>query len=189
MGKHRVRAAVQIEDGSPPEDRRTLDLLYSATYEELRRLASSVRRNSPGLSISPTTLVHKAWVKLAATPGVAATSCVHFKRIAARAMRQVLVEAARWKHAEKRGGRDVAFVTLDDSIASDSTPEQFLALDAALHELARVSPREAQMVEYRFFGGLELAEIAEELKVSEATVFRDLRTARARLANLLAEAS
>src|SRR5690349_20446287 len=86
---------------SSPADRRALDLLYSATYEELRRLASQVRRGSPGLSISPTTLVHKAWVKLAATPGVAATSREHFKRIAGRAMREVLVEAARWKYAQK----------------------------------------------------------------------------------------
>jgi hypothetical protein len=113
-------------------NRRALDQLYSATYEELRRLASSVRRGSPGISLSPTTLVNEAWSKLAASPGFVSTSRLHFKRIAARAMRQVLVEAARRKSADKRGGREAVFVTLDEAVAAaESTPGEFLALDAA----------------------------------------------------------
>jgi RNA polymerase sigma factor (TIGR02999 family) len=172
------------------EERRALDLLYSTTYEELRRLASRVRRGSPGLSLSATTLVNEAWAKLAGSPGVASTSRLHFKRIAARAMRQVLVEAARRKHAHKRGGRDVAFVTLDESIHGSEVPgsssaDEVLALDAALEELARLQPRQACMVEVRFFGGLDVVETAELLQVSEATVLRDWRAVKAWLANTL----
>jgi RNA polymerase sigma-70 factor, ECF subfamily len=90
-------------DGTP-EQRRALDRLFSLTYEELRRLASSVRRSDPGATLSPTTMVNEAWVKLAKSPQFASTSPLHFKRIAARAMRQVLVEAARRRNASKRGG-------------------------------------------------------------------------------------
>src|SRR5689334_6881272 len=92
-------------------DRQALDHLFSVTYEELRRLASSVKRDDPRASLSPTTLVNEAWVKLAASPAFRSTSPLHFKRIAARAMRQVLVEAARRRHAAKRGGTDTTFVT------------------------------------------------------------------------------
>jgi RNA polymerase sigma factor (TIGR02999 family) len=168
------------------DERRALDELYSATYEELRRLAASVRRGSPALTLSPTTLVNEAWAKLAATPAVAATSPLHFKRIAARAMRQVLVEAARRRYASKRGGRAVAFVTLDESVAQGgTTPGEILALDAALDELARLEPRQAHIVECRFFGGLDIAETARLLKVSEATVQRDWRVVKAWLARAI----
>jgi RNA polymerase sigma factor (TIGR02999 family) len=166
-------------------DRRALDDLFSATYEELRRLAATVRRNDPSATLSPTALVNEAWLKLAASPQVAQTSPLHFKRIAARAMRQVLVEAARRRGAEKRGGGD-ALVTFDESIAdAPSQPtcaDELLALDAALDDLARMHPRQALLVESRFFGGFDLAETAELLQVSESTALRDWRAARAWLA-------
>ena len=79
----------------PTASRQALDQLFSVTYEELRRLASSVRRGDPSATLSPTALVNEAWLKLAKSPDVGATSRLHFKRIAARAMRQLLVEAAR----------------------------------------------------------------------------------------------
>ena len=180
---------VFIAEGATAEERRSLDALYSAAYEELRRLAASVKRGSPALTLSPTTLVNEAWAKLAATPAVAATSPLHFKRIAARAMRQVLVDAARRRYAAKRGGRGLAFVTLDDSIAAGTTPGQILALDAALEELERLEPRQAQVVECRFFGGLDVAETARMLRVSEATVQRDWRVVKAWLARTLRDAS
>ena len=97
------------------EDRRTLDHLFSVTYEELRRLASTVKRGDPSATLNPTALVNEAWVKLAQSPRFAATSPLYFKRIAARAMRQVLVEAARRRHADKRGGPGAAMVTFDES--------------------------------------------------------------------------
>jgi len=85
-------------------DRRALDHVFSVTYEELRRLASSVRRSDPNASLSPTTLVNEAWLKLRNSPRLAGLARLHFKRIAARAMRQVLIEAARRRKAHKRGG-------------------------------------------------------------------------------------
>src|SRR5262252_3479123 len=106
----------QEEFGGTPEDRRTLDYLFSATYEELRRLASTVKRSDRSATLNPTALVNEAWLKLAASPAFSTTSPVHFKRIAARAMRQVLVEAARRRHANKRGGGEAMLITFDDSI-------------------------------------------------------------------------
>ncbi len=163
-------------------DRRALDLVFSEAYEELRRLASSVRSGDPSATLSPTALVNEAWLKLAGSPHVAHTSPLHFKRIAARAMRQVLIEAARRRQADKRGG-GVVFVTFEDSMGETSTAaDELLALDDALDALARLSPRQAMLVEARFFGGLELKETAELLAVSEATIVRDWRAARAWLA-------
>ena len=86
-------------------ERADLDYLFSVTYEELRRLASTVRRGDPSATLNPTALVNEAWLKLAGYPQASNTSRLHFKRIAARAMRQVLVEAARRRNAGKRGGR------------------------------------------------------------------------------------
>jgi RNA polymerase sigma-70 factor, ECF subfamily len=160
--------------GTTPEERRALDRLFSETYEELRRLASSVRRGDPSATLNPTALVNEAWLKLANSPEIASTSRLHFKRIAARAMRQVLVEAARRRNARKRGGPDGAQLGND-----------LVALDAALEELARVNPRQATMVECRFFGGLDIPETAELLEISEATVLRDWRAVKAWLANEL----
>lgn len=170
----------------PPPAAARLDELFSATYEELRRLAWSVRREDPGATITATALVHEAWLKLAASRALDPESRLHFKRIAARAMRQVLVEAARHRTAGKRGGGDAVVVTLDDSLAGGTgTADELLALDAALDALAVLEPRQAQMVECRFFGGLSVAETAELLGVSEATVLRDWRSSRAWLAREL----
>jgi RNA polymerase sigma factor (TIGR02999 family) len=179
---HRVAPAVRSKP--PMTERRALDDLFSAAYEELRRLAASVRRNDPAATLSPTALVNEAWLKLADSPAVADTSPLHFKRIAARAMRQVLVEAARRRTADKRGG-GVAVVTFDDAIGSVTTADDVLGLDAALEALAKLEPRQALMVESRFFGGLDVAETAQLLDVSEATVLRDWRAAKAWLSREL----
>jgi RNA polymerase sigma factor (TIGR02999 family) len=173
-----------------PEERQEIDYLFSVTYEELRRLASTVRRGDPSATLSPTVLVNGAWLKLAASPRFAATSRLHFKRIAARAMRQLLIEAARRRHARKRGGDDNLNVTFDDSVQEAvSTGDELLALDTALADLARINPRQALMVESRFFGGLDTLETAELLGVSEATILRDWRAAKAWLAHELRQSS
>jgi RNA polymerase sigma factor (TIGR02999 family) len=173
----------QLGDGldgwEAAEDRRTLDHLFSVTYEELRRLASTVKRGDPSATLNPTALVNETWVKLAQSPPFAAISPLYFKRIAARAMRQVLVEAARRRHADKRGGPGAILVTFDESLTPVASEAELLGLDAALDELSRVHPRQAMMVESRFFGGLEIAEIASLLEVSEATILRDWRAAKA----------
>ena len=172
----------------PGPDRRALDDLFTAAYEELRRLASAVRRDDPNATISPTALVNEAWLKLADSPAIAETSPLHFKRIAARAMRQVLVEAARRRNADKRGGGE-AVVTFDDAMAGLTTAGDVLGLDAALEALAQIAPRQAQMVEARFFGGLDVTETATLLGISEATVLRDWRAAKAWLARELRQRS
>jgi RNA polymerase sigma-70 factor, ECF subfamily len=162
-------------------DEAALAHLFSSTYEELRRLASSVRRRDPNATLSPTDLVHEAWLKLASSPGFIPTSKLHFKRIAARAMRQVLIEAARRRSSQKRGGPEtVVFSTDAQELPVDH--EHILALDAALTDLARVDPQQAQLVEGRFFGGLDVAEMAELLGCSESKVLRDWRAAKAWLA-------
>lgn len=169
------------------DDRASLDHLFSLAYEELHRLARSVRTPTDGETLSPTALVHEAWLRMAGTPELGSLGQTHFKRVAARAMRQVLVDAARRRDAAKRGGRRVN-VTLDEGVAGAHPPVvELLALDEALTELARMSPRQASLVEARFFGGLEMGEVAEALAVSEATATRDWRAARAWLSGRLSE--
>jgi RNA polymerase sigma factor (TIGR02999 family) len=171
-----------VDDGTGS---RSVDDLFSAAYEELRRLAAAVRRDDRRATVSPTTLVNEAWIKLSKTPQFRACSHLHFRRVVARAMRQVLVEAARRRHAQKRGGGSL-FVTFDETvIGALRDSDDLLSLDGALDDLARISPRQAEMVEYRFFGGLEVAEVAELLGISEATVLRDWRAAKAWLASEL----
>jgi RNA polymerase sigma factor (TIGR02999 family) len=173
----------------PSVDRQALDHLFSVTYEELRRLASSVRRGDPSATLSPTALVNEAWLKLAGSPQLAATSRLHFKRIAARAMRQLLVEAARRRNADKRNGGAEVTVTFDESVRREPTGSRdLLALNDALEQLARMNPRQAVMVESRFFGGLDIPEAASLLNISEATVQRDWRAAKAWLAQELRRA-
>lgn len=166
-------------------DRGALDRIFVATYDELRRLASAIRQGDDSATLTPTALVHEAWLKLAGSLSIAPTSRLHFKRIAARAMRQVLVEAARRRKAEKRGG-EAAMVTFDEDAGYPATSaDELLLLDAALQDLARVNARQAIMVESRFFGGLDVAETAKLLQVSEATVLRDWRAAKAWLSSEL----
>jgi RNA polymerase sigma factor (TIGR02999 family) len=147
-----------------------------------------VRRSDAHTPLSPTTLVNQAWLKLAASPRFRAMSHLHFKRIAARAMRQVLVEAARRRRSQKHGG-GIAFLGLDDDMtARVDGVGALLALDVALADLSRLHPRQADTVECRFFGGFDVAETAELLGVSEATVLRDWRAAKAWLAQELRRA-
>jgi RNA polymerase sigma factor (TIGR02999 family) len=165
-------------------ERGDLDLLFSAAYEELRRLASTVKRSDRSATLNPTALVNEAWIKLAGSPEFGATSRLHFKRIAARAMRQVLVEAARRRDSGKRKG-SLGLITFHESMAPVDCERQMVELDSALDELAKARPRQAMIVESRFFGGLEVPEVAELLEVSEATVLRDWRAARAWLSQAL----
>src|SRR3982751_3514517 len=137
-----VPPPVECDALLPVIGREALDDLFSVTYEELRRLASSVRRSDPGATLSPTGLVNQAWLKLATSPVFRSASHLHFKRIAARAMRQILIEASRRRRAAKRGGRDVCMVIFDETVnQAAATGRELLALDAALDDLARIHPR------------------------------------------------
>jgi RNA polymerase sigma factor (TIGR02999 family) len=160
---------------------RPVNELFSLTYEELRRLASSARRREANPAITTTALVHEAWVKLKGLPDLASES--HFKSIAAKAMRQVLVDEARRRNARKRGGGEINLVPLNEAQDIVSCDKELLALDDCLKELAEMNPRQAQIVENLFFGGLSAAEIAGLLDVSESTIQRDWRAAKAWLAS------
>jgi RNA polymerase sigma factor (TIGR02999 family) len=192
---------------SPAMARQGMDEVFSLVYEELRRLASLVRRNEINATINSTALVHEAWLKLKDSPQLAEKETAHFKAVAAKAMRQVLVEQVRRRGARKRGGSgEAVVVALDDLRAepsADMTPAgpafqsksmeplgmvrgaQLLELDQLLNELSLLSPRQAQIVENRFFGGLNVSETASVLGVSESSVEREWRAARAWLATKL----
>jgi RNA polymerase sigma factor (TIGR02999 family) len=163
------------------QERESFDEQFSLVYEELRRLAAGVLRSEQPGKVTPTTLVHEAWLKLAHYPQVAETSPLHFRRIAARAMRQVLVDMARKRHAARRRDENL-LVTFDEFLPGKEPllhPRDILALDQALDDLSRVSARQAALVEGRFFGGLEIGELAQMLEISESTVSREWRSARA----------
>jgi RNA polymerase sigma factor (TIGR02999 family) len=185
--KHPAHVSGRADDIASPSQRRELDRIFSLVYEELRRLAALVRRNDPCAKVSSTTLVHEAWLKLKDSPRLADTSIPHFKAIAARAMRQVLVDAARKRIAQKRGGNDEAFqVTLDESVGlNPSSDVELIELDRAMEKLAQMNSRQAQVVECRFFGGLNVVEAASLLSVSESVIERDWRAAKAWLASAM----
>lgn len=155
------------------------DRLFPLVYEELRQVARrALRRERPDHTMRPTELVHEAFLKLGSAEAPWQDRA-HFFGVAARAMRQILVDHARRRMAGKRGGGMIA-TTLEDVGAEETLPpEEILALDAALDRLEKQDPRLRALVEYRFFGGLSDKEIAELLQISERTVNRDWAKARA----------
>ena len=169
--------------GAREGDKEALDTLFALAYDELRRIARRVRGNRLD-TLSTTALVHEAYLKLLPS-NVPANDAAHFKLLIARAMREVLIDAARRRQADKRGGGEVA-VTLDDAIQATSLKAgQLIDLHEALEELERIDPRRASVVECRFFGGLDIDETAAALGLSTATVKRDWRVARAWLAQAI----
>jgi len=161
-------------------EREQLDALFSTVYEELRRVAANLLRSESCYTLSPTGLVHEAWLRLKASPALAQTTPQHFKNIAAHVIRQVLIEAARSRNAQKRGGPERMQVTLDESMAMglDRTLE-LLQVDESLRHLEAVDVRQARLAELKLFSELTNPEIAEEMGISLATVERDWRVARA----------
>jgi len=158
-------------------DQDALDRLVPLVYDDLRRLAHrQLGREGGGHTLQTTGLVHEAYLKLAGGAGIGAANRAHFLAIAARAMRQVLVDYARRRKAEKRGGGVVNVTLNDGDQGMDVSSDDLLALDDILGQL---EARQRQVVELRFFGGLEEKDIAEALGVSERTVRRDWVKARA----------
>ena len=155
-----------------------LEALTPLVYGELRRLAAGYMRNqSPGHTLQPTALVHKAFLRLAGR----APDCEnrsHFYGIAAHLMRQILVDHARTRQARKRGGRFLALSLDEELVASPERDPDLVALDEALERLEGVDRRKARVVEMRFFGGLSVRESAEVLHVSEVTVRREWQFAK-----------
>ena len=164
--------------------------LMPIVYEELRRLARQyLRRERVDHTLQPTALVHEAYLRLVDEKSVSWQSRAHFHGIAAKVMRRILVDHARARNAVKRGGL-AEKVPLDE--ARDLPPaatNDLVALDAALEDLARTYPRKSEVVELKFFGGLEAEEIAEVLQVSPKTVLRDWQFAKLWLCRELAGAA
>jgi len=161
-----------------------------AVYDELRRLASSyLRRERDAQSMQPTALVHEVYLRMLRDKPMLFQDRAHFCAIAATAMRRILVERARARHALKRGG-PAPRVTLDESLAADPASAggagvDVLALNQALERLEEMDPARARIVELRYFGGLSVEETASELDMSPATVKRHWSVARAWLAREL----
>jgi RNA polymerase sigma factor (TIGR02999 family) len=163
-------------------DRAALDALLPVVYDELRRQAQrALRREDAGHTLQPTALVHEAYLRLADRAPPRWEGRAHFLGIAARCMRQVLVDAARARKADKRGG-DAQAVTLGALEVAPATAREgevdLLALDDALARLAEFDPAKARLVELRYFAGLTLDETAQALGVSPATVSREWSVAR-----------
>jgi len=156
-----------------------LDALMPVVYGELRQIADAyLRRERTGHTLQPTALVHEAWLRLIKTDDPSFTHRRQFFALAAQMMRRILVDHARALNADKRGGG--AIKTSLDVVpgVADQTVE-LIALNEALDQLGRVSPRQARVIELRYFGGLGVEEMAEVLGVSPATVSRDQKTAEA----------
>ncbi|HEX9941198.1 MAG TPA: ECF-type sigma factor [Thermoanaerobaculia bacterium] len=166
-----------------------LDRLLPLVYDDLRfRARLRLRRHRPGQTLDTTALVHEAYLKLVDQSQADYRDRCHFFAAASMAMRHILVDSARRHAALKRGGAGRQ-VTLDSArLQVEAKAVEILALDEALRALAEVDERLARLVELRFFGGLTLEETAEALQLSERTVQRDWRTARAFLYRTLQEA-
>ncbi len=158
-------------------DSDALNRLVPLVYEDLRRVAHrQLDREGGGHTLQTTALIHEAYLKLAGGGSLGAASRAHFLAIAARAMRQVLVDYARRRKAAKRGGGVISVTLGDQPEPADASAEDLLALDEALQQL---DARQRQVIECRFFGGMEEGDIAAVLGISERTVRRDWVKARA----------
>ena len=165
---------LQIRGGSPD----AMDRLFHSVYGELRRIAGrQLRGERPGHSLGTTGLVHETYLKLADQTRVQWQDRTHFYRVAARAMRRILVDYARRYRAQRRGG-ELRRVSLDEDATVAERGETLLALDEALERLAAKNERLSSVVECRYFGGLTEEETAEALGVTTRTVQRDWAKAR-----------
>jgi RNA polymerase sigma factor (TIGR02999 family) len=177
-----TRLLLELSGGQEEAGKALLPLLYDELRTIARRLLAD---QSKSHTLQPTELVHEAWLRLIDHTQAGPANQVHFLRLAARAMRFVLVDHARAKGAGKRGGGRRP-ITLDDNVAVDADrAAELLALDEALQNLGRVDRDLERLVELRFFGGLKHEEIAHNLGTSLRTVERDWRLARAWLVKSL----
>lgn len=178
-------SVAKLVSEATPGDAKTMETLLPLVYKELRMLAAHyLNRSGPGHTLQPTALVHEAFVKMISADKQW-TGREHFMAVAATAMRQVLVDFARAKKSEKRGGDgkrlDISIV--GDIATTESTRElRVLELDDLLSQLAKADPRSARIAEMRLFGGMDQEQIARVLGVSRMTVTTDWQFARTWLA-------
>lgn len=167
-----------------------LEQLMPLVYDELRRMARGYMRQQPsGHTLQTTELIHEAYLKLANKDIQNWQNRAHFFGVAASAMRHILVDHARSKSRQKRGGWQERVTLTDATHGSTGNSDEIVALDDALKNLAGLDERKSRVVELKYFGGLTLEEIAEVLKISTDTVKRDWRFARTWLLRELATAT
>jgi RNA polymerase sigma factor (TIGR02999 family) len=161
-------------------DHTALDLVFNMVYAELHTAARrQLARARPGQTLNTTALVHEAYLKLVGSAHAEWSDRSHFLAVAAKAMRQIIIDYARWASRKKRGG-NVQRITLDNiDVADEERASELVALDAALTRLESFSDRLARLVELRFFAGLSVDETADALGVAPHHVKRDWRKARA----------
>lgn len=174
--KEITRLLIAWSDG----DQAALEDLTPLVYEELHRLAHHfMSRERSDHTLQTTALVNEAYVRLIDWKNVRWQNRAHFFAVSAQLMRRILVDFARSRGYQKRGGGTLQLTLADANHVSDEKGTDMVALDVALNSLAELDPRQSKVVELRFFGGLSIDEVAEVLKVSEGTVRRDWRLARA----------
>lgn len=171
-----------LRDGGPD----AADRLFPVVYEELRRIAAShLGGERPGHTLQATALVHEAYIKLVGQTAATWNERSHFVAVAAEAIRRVLIDHARRRGAQRRGGDRQRVELTTVGVLPETTSVDIVALDEALERLKTLNPRHAEVAHLRFFGGLSGAQIAEVLGVDRATVVRDWTTARAWLSSAL----
>lgn len=181
-----TKLLVKVRSG----DRQSLDRLFALVYDELRGQAHrQLGAAGPARTLNTTALVHEAYLKLAASERPDWEHRRHFFCVAARAMRQIIVDRARRRLAQKRGGQRDRVELDEKHVAVDEQATQLFELDAALTRLEAIDPRLGQVVELRFFAGLSVEDTARLLDVSDRTIKRDWRAARAFLHRELETAS
>jgi RNA polymerase sigma factor (TIGR02999 family) len=161
-------------------DKSALDQLYQIVYDELRRLAHRyMSRENAGHTLQTTALVNEAYLRLAEVKDMNWQDRAHFFAVSANVMRRILIDEARARRAERRGGDNLT-LALDEALDVEKGEDlDLIALDLALQSLAQINQRQSQVIELRYFGGLSVEETAEVLKVSTDTVMRDWRFAKA----------
>jgi RNA polymerase sigma factor (TIGR02999 family) len=161
-----------------------LEELIPLVYPELKRLARRyVRRESPGHTLQTSALINEAYLRVVKQQGVNWQDRRHFFAVAAQVMRRILIDHAR-KHQRVKRGAGACHVSLDEgAVVGEERAAEFLALDAALKQLAEIDERKSRIVELRFFAGLTVEEVAELMNLSPITIKRDWRSARAWLQN------
>jgi len=161
-------------------DPQVLDALFPLLYDPLKIMAlKQLQSERSDHTLNATALVHEAYLKLVDQRGVTWQNRAHFFAVAAQAMRRILIDYARGRMAAKRGGGQALVTFNEEAMARTARADELVALDVALVRLAELDLRQAQVVEFKFFGGLKHEEIAEVLGVSVQTVHRDWRFARA----------
>ena len=171
-------------------DHAAADHLIQEVYEKLHGLAQQLlRHESPAHTLQPTALVNEAYMRMVDQKHVDWKGTTHFYAISARMMRRILVDHARGKKREKRGGGMERILLTDDLCVTKRDDQDVLAVDDAINKLAKLQPRQAEIVELRFFGGLSVAQVAETLGVSKRTVESDWTAIRAWLRRELSEPS